>query len=149
MIRRRAGGKAGFTLIELLVSMAIIAILAALLFVVGWKAVVRARATACLNKMRQIGMARISPEGELLQKTTEDLWECPEGGTYAFSRYVEERKRMRSVSDPVDTVLLYESKGYGSGDEQDVDLRHSGAANFIFCDGHAKFLRHVPPFRPQ
>ena len=139
----------GFTLIELLVSMAIIAVLAAMVFVVGWKAVVRARATACLNKMRQIGMGKISHEGELLQKTTKELWECPEGGSYAFSRYVEDRNRIRSASDPASTVLLYESKGYGSGDEQDVDLRHSGAANFIYCDGHAEFLRHVPPFKPR
>jgi prepilin-type N-terminal cleavage/methylation domain-containing protein/prepilin-type processing-associated H-X9-DG protein len=54
MPRRRAGG---FTLIELLVVIAIIAILAAILFPVFAKARERARQTACLSNMRQLGMS--------------------------------------------------------------------------------------------
>jgi prepilin-type N-terminal cleavage/methylation domain-containing protein/prepilin-type processing-associated H-X9-DG protein len=46
----------GFTLIELLVVVAVIAILAALLFPVFARARERARQTACLSNFRQIGM---------------------------------------------------------------------------------------------
>ena len=54
---RRA--KRGFTLIELLVVIAIIAILAAILFPVFARAREKARQTACLSNLKQIGLGSV------------------------------------------------------------------------------------------
>lgn len=56
-VREMQDQKRGFTLIELLVVIAIIAILAAILFPVFARAREKARQTACLSNIKQIGLA--------------------------------------------------------------------------------------------
>lgn len=59
----------GFTLIELLVVMAIIAILAAILFPVFAQARHSAKQTVCIAQMRQIGMALL-----MYRMDADDTW---------------------------------------------------------------------------
>ena len=56
---RKHSVRAGFTLIELLVVIAIIAILAAILFPVFAQAREKARSTACMSNLKQLGTATL------------------------------------------------------------------------------------------
>jgi prepilin-type N-terminal cleavage/methylation domain-containing protein len=56
-MRRFRGGVGGFSLLELLVAVAVVALLAALLFPVTGRVMQTVRATQCAGNLRQIGMA--------------------------------------------------------------------------------------------
>jgi prepilin-type processing-associated H-X9-DG protein len=154
-----------FTLIEILVVIAIIMVLAGIIFTVGVGSRAKARGATCANQMRQIGMAlgmaaeRGVPRGWAHRigrwNPHEPLLLCADGPqdgrtNYGVNKYLVERRV--PVSDTGATVLLYESKRAGDslqGDASDVDLRHLGGANFVFLDGHVKWSKEIPEFKPE
>lgn len=118
-IRRKSDcppGSAGFTLIELLVVIAIISILAAILFPVFAQARDKARQTACLSNMKQIGTAclqyaqdndEIMPASGYsgvcgLQSTSGNYnWTGLEPWFYAVQTYAKSYKILVCPSDPI------------------------------------------------
>ena len=161
---REYGRRGAFTLIELLVVIAIIMVLATIIFVVGAQSRLRARTAVCASQMRQIGMAlgmradRGVPQGwaYAIRKWNphEPLLLCPQGPQDGQTNYGVNRHLIGwpvAVRDRGEMVRLSESKRAGEslrGDESDVDLRHGGAANFVFLDGHVERLKEVPGFGP-
>lgn len=155
----------GFTLIELLVVIAIIMILAGLLLAAAMNVRAKARATTCLNQMRQAGQAisMVSDTGapknwsRAVERyaSAKQILLCGEGPQDGDSNYALNRHLLSGgvarVSDTSKIVLLYESQRAGEnlvGDEFDVDMRHSGGANFVFADGHVKWSKTAPQFKP-
>jgi prepilin-type processing-associated H-X9-DG protein/prepilin-type N-terminal cleavage/methylation domain-containing protein len=154
----------GFTIIELLVVIAIIMILASITVVVAVRARLNARAAFCANNMRQIGMALATRADQGISRNWTNIGKhlepddsillCPQGPQDGQTNYGVNAHLLGKpvyAQDTGTTVLLYESKRAGSnlaGDARDVDLRHSGAANFVFLDGHVKRMSEIPPFGP-
>lgn len=141
-MRSRGYRCSAFTLIELMVVMAIIVILASLILTTAWNSRQKALQTYCLNNIRSLALGEL---GQLSAGSTYAKGECPAGCQYARNAAVGDA---RNVSNPSRTVLYFESEHGGAGTEADVVKRHLGGANFAFCDGHAKWSRETPSFRP-
>ncbi|MBV9468461.1 MAG: prepilin-type N-terminal cleavage/methylation domain-containing protein, partial [Abitibacteriaceae bacterium] len=78
------GRRSGFTLVELLVVIAIIAILAAILFPVFATAREKARSTACLSNMKQMGTATMMyvQDNDSTYPAWDTYWVCYTDGTH-------------------------------------------------------------------
>lgn len=160
---------AAVTLIELMVVITIIVVLSGLLLSAIWRSQESARSANCLSQMRQIATTiRIPGDEPLIYADPDDIiLLCPQGPqdgvtNYGFNEYLAKdvefvgnrwavTYRTIYTKGSSKVVLLYESKRAGTsltGTESDVDMRHNGGSNFVFADGHAKWMRTVPPFVP-
>ena len=83
---------AGFTLVELLVVIAVIAVLAAILFPAFATARSSARRTACISNMRQMGLA--------LGMYRQDYEELPPHLSVLFPAYVSDARLLVCPNDP-------------------------------------------------
>ena len=135
--------KRGFTLIELLVVIAIIAILAAILFPVFAQARAKARQSACLSNMKQLGTGltmyaqdwdETLPEKDQLSKLFPylkqgdgtDPFEMFKGLTLTYSA-----RQLAAIEKPDQTEL-------GS-----IDI--PGGRAVIYADGHVTWRNNAAP----
>ena len=132
--------RTGFTLVEMLVVMAIIGILAGIIVTYAFQARKRAQQTFCLNNIRQLGMTHLGVG------SGKEIMDCPLGATYAINRYAKHQSE--ATNNPAGIVMLFESDGATEGGPPDVYPVHNGGSNYVFWDGHAKWNKEVPKFRP-
>lgn len=104
--------RAGFTLIELLIVIAIIAILAAILFPVFARAREKARQTSCQSNLKQVGsgLSMYVMDYDSLYPAS-PFWTTWE---WQINTYVRSEQIFRCPSSPQDTRSL-ENRGYFNG----------------------------------
>jgi prepilin-type N-terminal cleavage/methylation domain-containing protein/prepilin-type processing-associated H-X9-DG protein len=183
--------RAGFSLVELLVVLAIIAILAALLFPVFATARGKAAQAVCLANLQQIGMAlelyaqdfdQCLPDEyvpwrggypDVVQPYLRDyrVFVCPQQSeathvSYGLPEWNASAARywgvvrLTQVGSPAEAILLAENttSWYSTRDPAhsvffppDGNVawtRHAGGANYLFLDGHGKWLTRGQTYRP-
>jgi prepilin-type N-terminal cleavage/methylation domain-containing protein/prepilin-type processing-associated H-X9-DG protein len=117
--------RVGFTLIELLVVIAIIAILAAILFPVFAQARAKARQTACLSNMKQIGlgiMSYVQDYDELYP--VNNMSYAPTDANKEFSAWMQ---HIQPYVKNVDVFLCLDTRKQNSPNDFDTILGPGGA----------------------
>jgi len=153
---RETQTRKGFTLIELLVVVAIIAILAAILFPVFARVREKARQTSCMNNARQMIVAvqmaaqdanQKYPASDAVfeaMKLPPKTLECPTYGSikgigYGYNAWIGGSSTSEpALGSPQDLTVLADSNAedHLMLTAGNVDMRHSGKAVVAFGDGH-------------
>ncbi len=138
--------RGAFTLIEILVVIAIIAVLAAMLFPVVSQARERARMTGCLSNARQLALA--------VHAYTQDFDEAlPPSTNYAIPASVPERIWTRLIQPYVrDTGIFVCPSASGSGFPADWSQRGVGSIGYTAATAYDPELREgfsTPAILPQ
>ncbi|MHB9132572.1 MAG: prepilin-type N-terminal cleavage/methylation domain-containing protein [Armatimonadota bacterium] len=172
MHRRR---QIGFTLIELLVVVAIICMLASIIFPAFSRAENKARETTCLSNQHQIALAitmktqdntEAFPTADVvwneLNLDSKEVLRCPlaaEGASinYVYSFFVSGRA-LGEIQYPADELLIADGQSKTQSfngktadnmllKPADLDFRHGGRMAFLgtYCDGHSAIQREAPP----
>ncbi|MDR3708840.1 MAG: DUF1559 domain-containing protein [Capsulimonadaceae bacterium] len=104
---RKQSARTAFTLIELLVVIAIIAILAAILFPVFATAREKARQTACMNNLKQIGIAFTQYEQDY-----DDTVPCGKSNKAGWIGYIYPYVKSNNVFLCPNDTFVYSTPGY-------------------------------------
>ena len=193
--------RAAFTLIELLIVIAIIAILAAILFPVFARARENARRSSCLSNLKQVGIAMMQYTQDNDERymvadhedadnngvadyawfvplqpyiKSEQVFKCPSLGNettapnpntdYILNGFFAHGVSQAIFSQTAQQVMVAERKEnedvfdyhawIRDGDEQfefedNISRdRHFNGSNYLFADGHAKWLSYERVFLP-
>lgn len=146
----------GFTLIELLIVIAIIAVLAALLFSVFGKARAQARQATCISNQRQIAIAILTFAQDHKERlpTAVEVWPgidlppktlvCPTAGRAVRNAYVYDGtiagRVLANCGNSSQVFLTADGRADGNLAETVSDLqeRHTGKLVATFGDGHVE-----------
>ncbi len=106
--------KTGFTLIEMLVVIAILALLAAILFPVFARARENARRSSCQSNLRQIGLGLLQYSGDYDDKLVRAWYGSGSGSYSGGSNATDRYKWMDAIQPYVKSEQLFNCSSHGS-----------------------------------